>query len=163
MIVNVPRAARPHGSRTRCNFGKNAMPKKVVLIGHCGSDSSYLRMAITAADRNAQVLSADDEQTLQKLLEHDPALLLLNRVIDFGFPETEGVQLIARLKIDHPTLKMMLVSNYEDAQADALNAGALPGFGKRELGTPRVTQLLRDAINAPAPPASATERVPTAG
>jgi hypothetical protein len=27
-----------------------------------------------------------------------------------------------------------------------VQAGAVPGFGKREVGTPKVTQLLRDAI-----------------
>jgi hypothetical protein len=41
---------------------------------------------------------------------------------------------------------MMLVSNYADAQQAAVAAGALPGFGKRELGTPRVSQLIRDAL-----------------
>jgi hypothetical protein len=41
---------------------------------------------------------------------------------------------------------MMLVSNYADAQADAVKAGALPGFGKRELGSPKVVQLLKEAL-----------------
>jgi hypothetical protein len=43
-------------------------------------------------------------------------------------------------------MKMMLVSNYPDAQAAAEKAGALPGFGKRDIGSPRVKELLRDAL-----------------
>ena len=41
------------------------------------------------------------------------------------------------------------------AQAAAVVAGALPGFGKREIGSARVTQLLRevlaDGVATPAP------------
>ena len=51
------------------------------------------------------------------------------------------------LKARLPELKMMLVSNYPDAQAEAIAAGALPGFGKRELGSERVTKLLREALS----------------
>jgi hypothetical protein len=48
--------------------------------------------------------------------------------------------------MSHPNVRTMLVSNYPEAQQEALAAGALPGFGKRELSTPRVTQLLRNAV-----------------
>jgi hypothetical protein len=40
----------------------------------------------------------------------------------------------------------MLVSNYPDAQAAAVAAGALPGFGKRELGSARIPELIRSAL-----------------
>jgi hypothetical protein len=40
----------------------------------------------------------------------------------------------------------MLVSNYADAQAAAVAAGALSGFGKREIGNPKVKQLLENAL-----------------
>ena len=122
------------------------MTKKVVLIGHCGPDSGYLRLAVTSADRAAQVLAADDEQSLQRLIDDGANLLLFNRVLDCGFSEEDGAAVIRRLKARHPNLKMMLVSNYADAQQAAIAAGALPGFGKRELGTPGVAQLLRDAL-----------------
>ena len=57
-------------------------------------------------------------------------------------------ELIRLLKKNHPELKVMLVSNYEDAQEAAVSAGALPGFGKREIGTDKVRDLLRDALCA---------------
>jgi DNA-binding NarL/FixJ family response regulator len=122
------------------------MAKTVVLIGHCGADSSYLRIAVGSADPSAQVVMADDEATLQRHLGEGADLLLLNRVLDYGFAEEEGVALIRRLRQKHPELKMMLVSNYDDAQQAAIAVGALPGFGKRELGTPKAAQLLREAL-----------------
>jgi hypothetical protein len=57
---------------------------------------------------------------------------------------------ICALHRTHPNLKMILVSNYQEAQRDAEAAGALPGFGKRELGTPRVLQVLREAVGVEA-------------
>ncbi|HTL30002.1 MAG TPA: hypothetical protein VL282_12305 [Tepidisphaeraceae bacterium] len=123
------------------------MSKKVALVGHCGPDSSYLRMAVSKALRDAKVVLADDDSDLTKLLADGVDLLLFNRILDYGFKTEEGVEVIRQLRAEHPQVKMMLVSNYEDAQDAAVQAGALPGFGKREIGTPRVTQVLRDALN----------------
>lgn len=121
--------------------------KKVVLVGHCGPDSSYLRMAVMKADKAVQVLMADDTEELETLLKNGHAdLLLLNRELSWGFHDSEGVEMIRRLRALHPELKMMLVSNYPDAQVAAEKAGAVPGFGKREIGSPRVAQLIRDAL-----------------
>ena len=124
------------------------MPKKVVLVGHCGPDSSYLKMAVQRSLPDAVVMSADDDEDLKKLIGGGADLLLLNRQLDYGFAIESGVQLIEQLRAQHPNLRMMLVSNYPEAQAVAISAGALPGFGKREIGTPRVAQLLREAFNA---------------
>jgi len=120
--------------------------KKIVLVGHCGPDSSYLRMAVMSADKGVQVLMADDMQELTSLLNAGVDLLLLNRELSWGFDDKEGVDLIRELRASHPHIKTMLVSNFPEAQAAALAAGARPGFGKREIGTPRVGQLIRDAL-----------------
>lgn len=120
--------------------------KRVALVGHCGPDSSYLRLAVGRAGREIQVLAADDDADLKRLLDQGVDLLLLNRQLDYGFDETEGVELIKKLRQHYPHVKTMLVSNYADAQAAAVAAGALPGFGKRELGNPRVADLIREAL-----------------
>ena len=122
------------------------MPKKVALVGHCGPDSSYLRMAVRGAVRDADVSMADDERELTRAIEAGVDLLLLNRELDYGFSNRKGVDLIKRLRPQHPHLRMMLVSNYEEAQADAVAAGALPGFGKREIGSARVKEVLLAAL-----------------
>ena len=124
------------------------MAQRVILVGHCGPDSSYLRLSVANAIPGAKVIGIDDAAELEQTIQGGADLLLINRVIDFGFEETEGVALIGNLLSRHPELKTMLVSNYADAQNAALAAGAVGAFGKRELGTPRVTQLLRDAVKA---------------
>jgi CheY-like chemotaxis protein len=123
------------------------MSKKVALVGHCGPDSSFLKIAVSRAAREAKVLSADDSQSLKRVLDDGVDLLLLNRQLDFGFDEEEGVEVIRKLRATHPQVKTMLVSNYADAQAAAVAEGALPGFGKRELNTPKVAEMIRAALD----------------
>lgn len=122
------------------------MSKKVALVGHCGPDSSFLRITVSRAHKEAQVLSVDDDGDLKRLLDDGVDLLLLNRQLDFGFDEHEGVALIRRIRAAYPHVKTMLVSNYPDAQSAAVAEGALPGFGKRDLGTPKVAEMLRQAL-----------------
>jgi two-component system chemotaxis response regulator CheY len=122
------------------------MPKKVALVGHCGADSSYLRLAVSRAEPGVQIIMADDDAELKKALDQGTDLILFNRQLDYGFEETEGAALVGKLSRYYPNTRMMLVSNYPEAQAQAVAAGAMPGFGKRELGSPRVTQLIKDAL-----------------
>jgi hypothetical protein len=103
-------------------------------------------MAVSRAQRELVVSMADDDGELSREIGRGADLLLLNRVLDYGFEQTEGAALVAELHAKFPNLKLMLVSNYPDAQAEAVAAGALPGFGKRELGTERVTKLIREAL-----------------
>ena len=122
------------------------MPKKVALVGHCGPDASYLRLAVARAVKDAQIVFADDQHTLKKLLDGGVDLILFNRQLDYGFETDEGVEMIKRLREKNPSVKAMLISNYPDAQQAALQAGAVEGFGKREIGSPRVSELLRSAL-----------------
>ena len=123
------------------------MPKRIALVGHCGPDASYLLINVRRAVADAQVVLVDDEVDLAKHLESGVDLLLINRELNYGFSESMGVDLIRSLRPAHPHVKMMLVSNYSEAHEAAVKAGAMPGFGKRELGTPRVVELLRGALN----------------
>ena len=132
------------------------MSKKVVLVGHCGPDSSFLRMAVSSADRGITVSMADDTQELKAALEAGVDLVLLNRELGWGFQQSLGVDVIKLLGRSYPQTKFMLVSNFPDAQAAAVAAGAVPGFGKREIGQPRVAQLIRDALAAGHSAAKAT-------
>ena len=124
--------------------------KKVVLVGHCGADSSYLRIAVSSAGAaGVSVVTADDQDGLDAAFaDNNVELVLINRVLDWGFEDQEGVTLVAHLRQTHPQVKTMLVSNYPESQAAAVAAGALPGFGKREIGSPRVKELLKSALTA---------------
>ena len=105
-------------------------------------------MAVRGALGQAEIISADDNAAMDRALEQGVDLILFNRELAYGFEPDAGVEMIRSLKAKHPNMRMMLVSNYPDAQAAAAAAGALPGFGKRDIGSPRVKNLLRDAVGA---------------
>ena len=124
-----------------------SMPKTVVLAGHCGPDSAYLKMTVKKAIGDVHIVSADDSRELTTAFEKSPPdLILFNRELGYGFEPSTGVGMIAQLRRTYPNLKMILVSNFEEAQLAAEQAGALPGFAKRELGTSRVGQVRREAL-----------------
>src|SRR5690242_10670951 len=95
------------------------MSKRIALVGHCGPDSSYLRMAVMRAVKDAQILMADDDSELKQALEQGVDLILFNRELGYGFQDQMGVDAIKRLRAQNPNQRMMLVSNHADAQAAA--------------------------------------------
>lgn len=107
--------------------------KKVLNVGQCNPDhssiSSFLNenfdVSISAAESHEQALRLAKEDSFD--------LILINRIYDAT--GTEGLETIKDLKSDEVTSQtaIMLVSNYEDAQAQAVEMGALPGFGKAAL------------------------------
>ena len=123
--------------------------KRVLSVGQCGADhygiSSTFRQAF-----GAEVEEASTQDEALRLLRREPyALVLVNRVFDAD--GDSGVDLIRRVKADESlrAVPLLLVSNYADAQREAVDAGAEPGFGKAALGRPemldRVRPFLADA------------------
>jgi two-component system, chemotaxis family, chemotaxis protein CheY len=119
---------------------------RVVLVGHCGADSGMLRSAVQRALPECEVTHVDRAKDLENKADGS-SLLLVNRVLPGGLGESSGIDLIRRLQErDAPHRPAaMLISNYEDAQRQAEAAGALPGFGKAELGQPETVEKLRRA------------------
>jgi uncharacterized phage-like protein YoqJ len=129
------------------------MSKKVVLVGHCGADSSYLKLMVRQADPDAQVVGAQNSAELKQLLDEGAELVLFNRQVDYGFSSYEGVEIIREFKKSHPNARLMMITNYPESQQAAIAAGGLPGFGKRELGSQRVKDLLKQTLEASVPQA----------
>ena len=119
------------------------MVNRVVLVGHCGPDTFMLRAAVERAAPNAQVVDALSDQDITENAGPG-SLMLVNRVLDGRFSDSDGIALIASL-VDGGT-PAMLISNFEDAQERAEQAGALPGFGKRDLNTDHATQRISTAL-----------------
>jgi CheY-like chemotaxis protein len=95
----------------------------------------------------AEVVTAHTaREALDLLRQGGFRLVLVNRVLDAdGSP---GLSFIQQLKSDEKMrdVPVMLVSNYEDAQRQAVAAGALPGFGKSALGQPQTVARLRKVL-----------------
>jgi hypothetical protein len=125
--------------------------KRIALVGHCGPDSSYLVMAARRAAPEAAVERVDDEQALKAFVEAGGCVLLVNRVLDGEFADQNGIELIRRVNDDpvaRGRVRSLLVSNYPDAQVSAEQAGAMPGFGKRDIGSERVSAAIQAALGA---------------
>ena len=116
----------------------------IILVGHCGFDSGSLKSLAQSAVPGCTVTRVNAMADLEST---DADLLLVNRVLDGRFPTGSGVELIRDLAGKADTPPMMLVSNYEDAQADAESAGALPGFGKSDVANPATAERIAAAVN----------------
>lgn len=124
----------------------NPQARKVIFVGHCGPDSTYLRMLVRKALGQADVRMIEEPTELDQALQQGADLILFNRELGYGFEPDSGVEFIRLLKQRNPATPMMLISNFPDAQAAAIAAGAVQGFGKREIGSPKAAELLRAAI-----------------
>ena len=93
----------------------------------------------------ARIVSANDPSKLDGLALPN-TLLLVNRVLDGDFPNDSGLDLIRQIRQQPNPPLTMLISNYPEAQAEAVSAGALPGFGKTQLYQESTKQRLREAI-----------------
>src|SRR3954471_10678414 len=103
------------------------MSKRVVLVGHCNVDGPRLQREIESKAAPVKVSRVNDVDDLESAVENGADLLLVNRE-PVGFQE-EGIDLIRDVRARYPGQKVMLVSDYADAQEEAERAGALPGFG----------------------------------
>ena|SRR5579862_6277172 len=123
------------------------MSKKVLSIGQCGADNYNLSRFLESAFQ-AEVIPADSpEEALTHLRHHEVALILVNRILDAT--GDSGLDFIQEINGDPKTrdVPVMLVSNFADAQAQAVTRGALPGFGKAALNDPRTIERLAPLLS----------------
>ncbi len=121
------------------------MTIRVLNVGQCAFDhGSIARVLMTLG---AQTIKVDfHRDVLRAINQHSPALILVNRVNDSD--ASSGIDLIRELKSDAEvsTIPVMLISNHADAQQAAIQAGAIPGFGKYALHSPATASLLRSVL-----------------
>jgi DNA-binding NarL/FixJ family response regulator len=123
--------------------------RRVLSVGQCDPDDAGI----------AAMLEAHFEVEMDRVMYPDEAvaalarskydLVLVNRLIfdDRG----PGMELIHRMKADATvrSIPVMLVSNFAKAQAEAVAAGAAPGFGKDELDEPATVEKLKPFLSLP--------------
>jgi hypothetical protein len=121
------------------------MPRRVVLVGHCSLDGPRLQEEIRAMPEEPEVLRVNDKAKLEAVCEEGENLLLVNRE-PVGFDE-EGIDIVRHVHERYPGQNVMLVSDFSDAQEEAVEAGAMQGFGKRDMGTPKLAKAVRRGMN----------------
>ncbi|MFO0879077.1 MAG: hypothetical protein U0840_17170 [Gemmataceae bacterium] len=117
--------------------------KRVLSAGQCMADHGSLTRLLQGQFA-AQVVPCDSiRETLERLRAEAFDLVLVNRVFDVT---GEGGQDLIRTIKGDPHLKdvrVMLVSNFPEAQEEAVASGAIPGFGKAALREPETVETLR--------------------
>lgn len=117
--------------------------KRVLSVGQCSADHGGISRTILH-HFDATVTPADSaDEALAQLRQGGFDLVLVNRIFDAD--GSAGIDLIRQIKADE-TLRqvpVMLVSNYDDAQKEAIQAGAVRGFGKAALDHPQTIARLR--------------------
>jgi two-component system chemotaxis response regulator CheY len=128
---------------------------RILSLGQCGADHYGIALMMRT-NFDAEVVGAETgREALDLLRQGGFRLVLVNRVLDAD--GSSGLSFIEQLKADEKLrdVPVMLVSNYEDAQRQAVALGALPGFGKSALGQPQTVDRLRKALEDSAESASA--------
>ncbi|HEV3262731.1 MAG TPA: response regulator [Gemmataceae bacterium] len=123
--------------------------KRVLSVGQCFADHSAISRTFQRHFA-AEVVHADSaSEAIERLRKENFDLVLVNRVLDAD--GSDGLNLVKQIKAEEPPrdIPVMLVSNYEDSQRQAVELGALPGFGKAALGQPAMVARLKAALNGP--------------
>ena len=110
--------------------------KRVLSVGQCYADHGSITRTL-GQHFGAEVVAADSaEEAKDRLRREAFDLVLVNRVLDAN--GHSGLDVIRQIKGDDESQKVpvMLVSNYDDAQEQAVGLGAERGFGKAALGHP---------------------------
>jgi len=116
--------------------------KRLLSIGNCGFDNGSLRSMIGGAF-SAELIVADDWSDAAELLRRNKIdLVLVNRKLDAD--GSDGLDIIRDMKQspEFQSVPVMLLSNYPEYQAQAIAAGAEPGFGKAQLHSEQTHQQL---------------------
>src|SRR4051812_4657817 len=123
------------------------MSKRILLVGHCGVDGPRMQREIASQFNSVEADRINSMDDLEAAVAEGADLLLVNRE-PLGFAPLMGVDLIRQLHEEYPDQKAILVSDHEDAQEEATQVGALPGFGKADIGSPKFTETVRSALGA---------------
>jgi len=138
--------AIPAGASPEFRF--MARELRILSVGQCSADHGSISRHL-ASTLDARVVGAGTAaEALAALRTGSFDLVLVNRIGDAdGAP---GLELIRSLKAapELAAIPVMLVSNYADAQAQAVGLGALPGFGKAELAAPTTGERLKAVLGS---------------
>ncbi len=118
------------------------MPDPVLDVGNCDPDHAMIsHMLHRHFDiRLDRVMFVDE--AIQRMKSQLYKLVMVNRLIFAdGSP---GLDLVRRVAADSELnrVPITLISNFEEAQKAAIEAGAVRGFGKDSLMAPQTIELL---------------------
>ena len=120
----------------------------VLDIGNCDADHMFLD-SMFQANFGATLIRAhrlDDAQ--DKIKGNTVDLILINRLLDVD--RSEGMDVLRELKTDPESqdIPMMIITNYEEHQEAAMEAGAVRGFGKAALRSEETRKVIEEVLSS---------------
>jgi len=124
------------------------MPSRILSVGQCEGDD-YRVERVLRAQLDPLDLAIESVPTAQEgfhLLREKPYdLVLVNRILDGD--GVSGVDFITHARAT-TSVPFMLISDYDEAQAEAVAHGAKLGFGKSGMSV--AAERVREALGIPA-------------
>lgn len=117
------------------------MSKKVLDVGNCGPDNFTLT-DLVSNQFGAEVVRAHGMQdALEQLRNGSFDLVTVNRKMDRD--GSSGLEIIKAIKADEALASnnVMMVTNFDDHQKLAVDAGAEPGYGKKNINSAETLAL----------------------
>ncbi|MEM7455905.1 MAG: hypothetical protein AAF456_16255 [Planctomycetota bacterium] len=118
------------------------MSKRVLSVGQCDADNSSISGLLNENFKVEIVIAHHYEDAVQAARDEKFDLVMVNRLLDKD--GSAGMNIVTTLLTDASTsqVPVMLVSNFQDAQREAVSAGAVEGFGKAALRDPETVARL---------------------
>jgi len=119
---------------------------KIILdVGQCNPDHNALKKLAAEAGAEVERIKLP-AQAVERLREKKFDLVFVNRKIDADY--TDGLELVKAMQADKELKKIpiMLISNYTEAQEEAVKEGAVLGFGKAELKKPETLEKVKTVL-----------------
>ena len=125
------------------------MSKRVLDIGNCSMDHGAIRGMLEKQFGADVVQCHGPDDSLDTLRHGQFDLVLVNRKLDQDY--SDGLDIIQTLKADPQlaSVPVMLITNFAEYQEQAIAAGALPGFGKKQLYEAETQQRLTSVLGSP--------------
>jgi two-component system chemotaxis response regulator CheY len=123
------------------------MTKRVLDVGNCTPDHAAIRRLLEETFRVSVIQAHGADDALAQLQAGQVDLVLVNRKLDQDY--SDGLDIIRAIKTDPKlaAIPCMLITNYPEHQDEAVAAGALRGFGKKELRSPATIERLAAVLS----------------
>jgi len=119
------------------------MSKRVLDVGNCAPDHGTLTRFLEMNFPGVVVIRAQEAaEALDALQTQKFDLVLINRKLDYDY--SDGIDIVKTMQANDRfrEVPVMLLTNYPEYQAQAVAAGARPGFGKLEYHLPATLEKL---------------------
>lgn len=121
--------------------------KRVLDVGQCGFDHPRIKQKIESTFGASVDRAHTAAETLDLAQQTSYDLIMVNRILDAD--GDSGLELIKSLKKNSAasSTQVMLISNYSDAQREAIQAGAVQGFGKNAINAAETKKVLTELLS----------------